>query len=77
MLPVTANEMVKVVGFTDFGTINDQVSLSNFRLSVGGGLRITVPAMGPVPIALDLAVPLMKDATDIQQVFAFYIGVNR
>jgi hypothetical protein len=33
--------------------------------------------MGPVPIALDLAVPLMKDATDIQQVFAFYIGVNR
>ena len=76
-LPVTANEMIKVVGFTDFGTVNDQVSLSNFRLAVGGGLRIVVPAMGPVPIALDLAVPLMKDQTDIQQVFAFYIGVNR
>ena len=77
MLPVTANEMVKVVGFTDFGTVNDQASLSNFRLSVGGGLRVTVPAMGPVPIALDLAVPLMKEDSDIEQIFAFYIGVNR
>ena len=77
MLPVTANEMVKVVGFTDFGTVNDQASLSNFRLSVGGGLRVTVPAMGPVPIALDLAVPLMKEESDIEQIFAFYIGVNR
>ncbi|WP_397570902.1 outer membrane protein assembly factor [Schlesneria sp. T3-172] len=77
MLPVTANEMIKVVGFTDFGTVNDNVSLSNFRLSLGGGLRVTVPAMGPVPIALDLAVPLMKEEGDIQQVFAFYIGVNR
>ena len=77
MLPVLANEMVKVVGFSDFGTINDQVSLSNFRLSVGAGLRITIPAMGPVPIALDLAAPVLKDPTDIQQVFAFYIGVNR
>ena len=77
MLPVMANEMVKVVGFSDFGTINDQVSLSNFRLSVGAGLRITIPAMGPVPIALDLAAPVLKDPTDIQQIFAFYIGVNR
>ena len=77
MLPVTANEMVKVVGFTDFGTVNDQASLSNFRLSVGGGLRVTVPAMGPVPIALDLAVPLMKEDSDLEQIFAFYIGVNR
>ena len=77
MLPVMANEMVKVVGFSDFGTINDQVSLSNFRLSVGAGMRITIPAMGPVPIALDLAAPILKDPTDIQQIFAFYIGVNR
>ena len=76
-LPVTANEMIKVVGFTDFGTVNDQASLSNFRLSVGGGFRITVPAMGPVPIALDFAVPVMQESTDIKQLFSFYIGVNR
>jgi len=76
-MPVTANEMVKVVGFTDFGTVNDVAALSNFRLSVGAGLRVSVPMMGNVPIALDFAVPLMQESSDIKQVFSFYMGVNR
>ena len=77
MLPVTANEMIKTVAFTDFGTITDKASLDNFRLSVGVGLRITVPAMGPVPIALDFAYPIMREDFDKKQVFSFYVGVNR
>lgn len=76
-MPVTANEMIKVVGFTDFGTVNDTASLSNFRLSVGGGVRVSVPMMGPVPIAIDLAVPLMQQDTDIKQVISFYVGASR
>lgn len=76
-MPVTANEMIKVVGFTDFGTINDQVALSNFRVSVGAGFRVSIPMMGPVPIALDFAVPIMHQSTDVQQVFSFYVGMNR
>lgn len=76
-MPVTANEMIKVVGFTDFGTINDQVSLSNFRLSVGAGFRVSIPMMGPVPIALDFAVPVLHQSTDVQQIFSFYVGMNR
>lgn len=76
-IPVLANEMVKVVTFSDFGTVSDQASLSDFRLSVGAGLRVTVPMMGPTPIALDWAVPIMKDETDKTQLFSFYIGVNR
>ncbi|HET6423964.1 MAG TPA: POTRA domain-containing protein [Planctomycetaceae bacterium] len=77
MLPVTANEMVKAVAFTDFGTVDRDVSLDKFRLSVGAGLRITVPGMGPVPIALDWAVPVMKQDFDRDQLFSFYIGINR
>jgi len=77
MLPVTANEMIKTVAFTDFGTVTDKVSLDNFRLSIGAGLRITVPAMGPVPIALDFAYPLMQENFDNKQVFSFYVGINR
>jgi outer membrane protein insertion porin family len=77
MLPVTANEMIKVVGFTDFGTVEEDVTLDNFRLSVGTGLRIQVPGMGPVPIALDWAVPVMKTDFDREQLFSFYIGINR
>lgn len=76
-VPVLANEMVKVVTFSDFGTVTDKASLSDFRISVGAGLRVTVPMMGPTPIALDWAVPLAKDPTDKTQLFSFYIGVNR
>ncbi|MBX3449353.1 MAG: BamA/TamA family outer membrane protein [Planctomycetaceae bacterium] len=76
-LPITANEMVRAVAFTDFGTIDEDVSLDNFRMTVGGGLRIQIPAMGPVPIALDWAVPVVKVAGDNEQLFSFYIGVNR
>lgn len=77
MLPVTANEMVKAVAFTDFGTVDRDVSLDKFRVSVGAGLRITVPGMGPVPIALDWAVPVVKQDFDRDQLFSFYIGINR
>ncbi len=77
MMPVTANEMVKVVGFTDFGTVDTAASFDKFRLSVGGGLRITVPGMGPVPIALDWAVPVIRQHNDRDQLFSFYIGINR
>lgn len=76
-VPVMANEMVKVVGFTDFGTVEEDVQFDNFRVAVGGGLRIQVPGMGPVPIALDWAVPVVKSSFDRTQLFSFYIGINR
>jgi len=75
-LPVTANEMIKVVAFTDFGTVDEKVTFDNFRLSVGAGLRLTVPMMGPVPIALDFGVPVIKQDFDRDQIFSFYIGAN-
>ncbi len=76
-LPVTANEMVKIVGFTDMGTINNAANFSDFRVAVGAGFRFTVPMIGPVPIAVDFAIPVIHDKTDIQQVISFYVGMNR
>ena len=76
-VPVTANEMIRMVGFTDFGTVTTDVGFSDFRLAVGGGLRIMVPMMGPVPIALDWSVPILRTDFDRTQVFSFYVGVNR
>ena len=49
----------------------------NFRVAPGFGLRITVPAMGPAPIALDFAFPVAKAETDDKQVFSFNIGLQR
>lgn len=76
-LPVTVNENIRLVAFTDFGTVEESVSLSDFRVAVGGGVRLTIPQMGPVPISLDWAFPLAKQDADDTQVFAFYIGFTR
>ncbi|QDU11792.1 Outer membrane protein assembly factor BamA precursor [Gimesia aquarii] len=77
MVPITADEMIQMVFFSDFGTVEESVSLDQFRVSVGAGLRLTVPAMGPVPVALDFAVPLAKETFDETQVFSFYVGFTR
>jgi outer membrane protein insertion porin family len=74
MAPITADDNIRVVGFSDFGTIEENVTLSHFRLTVGAGLRLTIPAMGPAPIALDFAIPLMEQNEDNRRLFSFYVG---
>ncbi|HVJ88104.1 MAG TPA: BamA/TamA family outer membrane protein, partial [Caulifigura sp.] len=74
MAPITADDNIRVVGFTDFGTVEENVTFKNFRLSVGAGLRLTIPAMGPAPIALDFAIPLMDEDEDNRRLFSFYVG---
>jgi outer membrane protein insertion porin family len=76
-VPVTADDMINVVAFSDFGTVDDQVSLSQFRTSVGFGLRVVIPAMGPVPLAFDFSFPVAKQSFDNEQIFSFYVGINR
>lgn len=76
-LPITADEMFSVVAFTDFGTVEDRASFDDFRISVGGGIRLQIPAMGPVPMAFDWAVPLRQLDSDEEQLFAFYVGISR
>lgn len=78
MVPITADEMLAAVGFCDFGTIEDsKVGFDNFRVTVGAGLRITVPIMGPAPIALDFGFPIAKQNFDDTRVFSFSVGVSR
>jgi outer membrane protein insertion porin family len=69
--------MLHGVVFSDFGTVEENVTVNDFRVSVGFGLRVTVPAMGPAPIALDFAWPISKADTDDTQVFSFFVGFNR
>ena len=79
LFPITADDMIHGVAFCDFGTVEENVTLhgDNFRVAPGFGLRITVPAMGPAPIALDFAFPVAKADTDETQVFSFNIGLQR
>ena len=62
--------------FTDFGTVEQNVTIKDFRVAPGFGLRITMPALGPAPIALDFAVPVSYADFDSQQLFSFFVGVR-
>ena len=78
LVPITADGTLGAVAFTDFGTIQDtSAKLTNLRLTVGFGMRVTVPMMGPAPIALDFGFPLMKENDDLTQVFQFTMGLTR
>ncbi len=74
MFPLTASDSVRQVVFCDFGTVENSYDFHNFRASVGTGLRLTIPAMGPMPLALDLGFPVAKAAGDKVNIFNFSIG---
>ena len=77
LFPITADDSLRGVVFTDFGTVESNVSINNMRVAPGVGLRITLPAMGPAPIALDFAVPIAYAPYDSKQLFSFFVGFAR
>jgi outer membrane protein insertion porin family len=76
-IPILASDNVYAVVFSDFGTVEEDVEIKDFRVSVGGGLRLIVPMFGPVPIALDWGYPVVKKDTDERQIFSFWVGFFR
>ncbi len=78
-MPLTADDMIKAVAFCDFGTVEEDIRIDaeNFRVAPGFGFRISVPALGPAPLAFDFAFPVAKADTDDTQVFSFFFGIGR
>ncbi len=77
LFPITADEMLHGVVFCDFGTVEPNVTINDFRVAPGVGLRVTVPAMGPAPIALDFAWAVNSAEYDDREVFSFSMGFSR
>ena len=77
MLPITASDQIRMVAFTDFGTVQQDVGFEDFRVSAGVGCRLVIPAMGPAPIAFDFAWPIVDQKTDTRRMFSFYVGFTR
>ena len=79
MFPLTASDAVRGVVFCDTGAA--QPSIDNwqdkYRVAPGFGLRLTIPAMGPAPIALDFAFPVVQEDDDREEMFSFFIGFLR
>lgn len=61
--------------FLDTGTVTDSPGFDDYRVSVGLGLRVLVPALSPVPLAFDFGIPLIKEETDRTRLFTFTIDV--
>ncbi len=76
-VPIRANDQLYAVAFVDSGTVESNVSIQNYRVSAGVGLRIVVPMLGPVPIALDFGVPIVRGPGDHTQIFSFWVGLFR
>lgn len=79
MFPITASDALRGVVFVDTGAVQPTIHewTDRFRVAPGAGLRITIPAMGPAPIALDLAFPVSRERTDHLQAFSFFVGFTR
>jgi outer membrane protein insertion porin family len=79
MFPLMADDMIRGVLFCDFGTVEPDFEIHgrDFRVSPGFGLRLTIPAMGPAPIALDFACPVLHANGDHIQNFSFFVGYAR
>ena len=68
-------DIVAVVVFLDSGTISEDVSLDNYRVSVGAGLRLYLPQFGQAPLAFDFGFPLRSEDTDEEELFSFSIDL--
>lgn len=65
--------------FLDMGTVEQDFNITNWRASVGFGLRINVaqvPIFGAVPIVMDFGFPIASDDLDDKQVFNFTVGLS-
>ncbi len=67
-------ENLRGVVFLDSGTVERSCGVNGWRVSAGMGLRITIPYMGPVPMALDFGFPLNEEEEDDTQLFSFSFG---
>ncbi len=79
VFPLTADEMLRGVAFVDYGTVEQDLKIDSrdFRVAPGLGLRVSVPALGPAPLALDFAYPVTHADTDDTRIFSFFFGLTR
>ncbi len=71
-------DMVRLVLFTDAGGLGREMSdpgLWDARVGMGVGIRVRIPGLSFLPIALDLGYPVVKQRSDHTQVFSIMLGL--
>ena len=72
--PWNAKDTFHQVLFTDLGTVTGNYQFNDLRLSVGTGVKVVIPAFGPLPFEFDLAFPVLHSFGDKVQFFNFTVG---
>jgi outer membrane protein insertion porin family len=72
--PIYEN-LVRGVVFVDVGTVESDLTISTVRSDAGAGVRLTLPFLGGLPIAIDLAYPISRKDGDRTQVFSIALGL--
>jgi outer membrane protein insertion porin family len=68
-------DILSGVVFIDSGTVINKPGFDDYRLSAGFGVRIRIPALGPLPLAFDFGFPILKQFGDKERVFSFSIDI--
>ncbi|NOX59669.1 MAG: outer membrane protein assembly factor BamA [Planctomycetes bacterium] len=68
------SDTLRGVVFADMGTVESDYTLSDWRVSLGTGIKLKVDYFGPVPLEFDIAAPVIRNEDDQEQVFSFFIG---
>ena len=68
-----AGESISMVFFCDSGTVVNSPSLDDYRVSIGTGVRLHIPALGQAPLAFDFGIPIVKQDDDEKKTFSFSV----
>ncbi len=71
-------DMVRLVLFSDAGGLAREITDSELwdaRVGMGVGVRVRIPGLSFLPIALDLGYPVVKQRSDHTQVFSIMLGL--
>lgn len=77
--PLTASDQVFGSFFLDVGTVEEvaNITASDIRITPGFELRVNIPALGPIPIAVGMGFPVQHEQGDDIRNFHFFVGISR
>jgi len=68
-------DILSIVAFVDSGTVSFDPGFDEYRVSVGFGFRIFMPALSPAPLAFDFGFPILKEDSDKSRLFTFSVDL--
>ena len=69
------DDILAMVFFVDSGTVLFEPGFDQYRISVGTGLRVNIPALSGAPLAFDFGFPIKKEPQDSGRLFTFSVDV--